>query len=477
MAIADLAAKAVKGISAKKGRKIAKKGSAPKLEKVMPQTIKNTADGKFDVGFAMKETMPDDFNERTYFIAGHHPGQKMTGVHDPITVRAMWLGVGDEGGIILVSADMIGLTNFEVSIIRAGLEDFCKKANCKSVNICCTHTHGGFDTVGYWGKLPRTGKVDSFMKKIFKNIQEVCIEAYENRTKGDLYLGTTHVPEGSIKKREPQVQHDTMTRFRFVPDDGSKETWFINFAAHPNTLGGNNTLCSADYPYFMRETIYKEKDVNVLYSIGAIGAVDPGFPEIEDKWIRTEREGECLGKAALSIDNDEKLNPEITYLCQKFFYTADNAVLSFLGILKVMSTTLIPDNRSDIGMALLSEMTYLKIGKQQIVCLPGEMFPDVAYGGSASAEESATGRGPEINPPTMLEIAKDDDLLIFGVTNDMTGYVVAPNDFILHKTQPYLSNGRDRFDRSHYHETNSLGYSAAKTLTSVFADIMSRVGD
>ncbi|MBP9988499.1 MAG: hypothetical protein KBT46_03285 [Ruminococcus sp.] len=475
MSAADFAAKAVKSISAKKGKKIAKKGAAPELEKVMPTTIKNTTDGKFDVGFAMKETMPDDFDSRTYFIAGHHPGQKMTGIHDPITVRAMWIGVGDEGGIMMVSADMIGLTNAEVKLIRASLDDFCEKAKCKTINICCTHTHGGFDTVGYWGKLPKTGKVDSYMQKIFKNIKEVCLEAYDNRTKGDLFIGTTHVPEGSIKRREPNVQHDTMTRIRFVPDNGEKETWLINFAAHPNTLGGQNTLCSADYPYFMRETIYKEKDVNVLYGIGAIGAVDPGFPEIEDKWKRTEMEGELLGKAALSINNDEKQNPEITVLRQPFYYTADNAVLSFLGILHVMSTTLVPDSRSEIGMALVSEMSYMKIGSQQILILPGEAFPDVAYGGSASAEDSATGRGPEINPPTFIDVAKDENLLIFGVSNDMTGYVVAPNDFILHKTQPYLTSAHDRFDRNHYHETNSLGYSAAKTLTSTFADIMSRV--
>ena len=50
----------------------------------------------------------------------------------------------------------------------------------------------------------------------------------------------------------------------------------------------------------------------------------------------------------------------------------------------------------------------------------------------------------------------------------MTGYVVAPNDFILHPTQPYLSNGKDRFDRSHYHETNSLGYNAQKTIADNF---------
>ena len=64
---------------------------------------------------------------------------------------------------------------------------------------------------------------------------------------------------------------------------------------------------------------------------------------------------------------------------------------------------------------------------------------------------------------------------MFGVTNDMTGYCVVPNDFVLNKTQPYVEQGRDVFDRKHYHETNSLGYLTNQVYTEVVADIMTRV--
>ncbi len=476
MDLGDLAASAVKKIATKKGNKLCKKGAVPEVVKVKPTVIKNSKDSKYDVGFSSREMMPDDFGDKKYYIAGHRMAQDMTGIHDNLTASAMWLGVGEEGGIIIVTADIIGLTNTEVTLIRESLSDFCKKANCKAINICCTHQHAGFDTVGYWGRLPFTGKVDTYMQKIFKTIKEICIEAYENRTTGDLYLGTTHVPEAQLKRRPPNVVHDTLTRFRFVPDNGSKETWLLNFGAHPNTLGGDNTLCSADYPYFLRQAIYAEKDVNILFGIGAIGAVDPGlFGEEEDRWARTEKQGKALAAGALRIDNDEKMPAEITVLQQPFHYHADNGVLAFLAMLKVMSSKMVPSNTAELKMALVSEMTYMKIGTQQVLLIPGEAFPEIAYGGAASAEESSTGRGTEINPPTFVEIADDENLLVFGVSNDFTGYVVPPNDFILHKTQPYLSTGKDKFDRGHYHETNSLGYSAAKTLSDTFADIMSRV--
>ena len=67
MDIADLAASAVKKITTGKGKRLAKKGYPEDLPKVQPVTISNKDDGKFDVGFAMKETMPDDFDSKTYY--------------------------------------------------------------------------------------------------------------------------------------------------------------------------------------------------------------------------------------------------------------------------------------------------------------------------------------------------------------------------------------------------------------------------
>ena len=72
-------------------------------------------------------------------------------------------------------------------------------------------------------------------------------------------------------------------------------------------------------------------------------------------------------------------------------------------------------------------------------------------------------------------ITGDKDLLVYCVTNDMTGYCVTPNDFILHETQPYIEQGKDVFDRRHYHETNSLGYLTNETIAENVADIMKRV--
>lgn len=474
MDIADLAAKAALKLTSSNGRKLQKKMSTPVIEKSEPVYIRNEKNDGFRCGYAMAEVMPDDITAKKYWMAGYKMGNLVTGVYDPTTVRAMWLDCKGDEGILLVSCDIIGLTGHDVNAVRASLSDFCRESGCKYIDISCTHTHAGIDTVGYWGKLPRTGLNKAYMAKLFDAIKSVCIKAYENRTPGKLYTGYAHVPDAIKDGRAPYVVNDKLSRIRFVPDDGSAETWFMNYSAHPNTMGGANSKISADYPYFMRKKINEEKKVNVLFSVGAIAATN--IAELaEDRYERTKLGGEMLGEAALGIDNDTQLESSISFISQPYYAPIDNCILALMPLIKVCTADKYPYPGCNVGIALKTEMTYLKLGQQKILVLPGEIFSELVYGGYASAEESATGLGPEINPEPLADICEDKNLMIFGVSNDMTGYIVAPNDSVLHPTQAYLSSVHDRFDRNHYHETNSMGKDICFTVERVFRDIAGRL--
>lgn len=474
MGVNEFAAKAVRKIGKMSAKKLVKKGvKAEPLPRPAPSVVKGES---YVCGYAVREVMPADIKAKKYWIAGHGMGHVIESVHDPVTVSAMWIGADDNGGYIHISADIIGLTNFELNLVRDELKSFMADSKCLNVFVSCTHSHAGFDTVGYWGQLMKlqSGKDPEYMDLLLKSLREVAVEAFNNRKAGKLYIGTVHVPEAQFCKREPDAMHDVLTRTRFVPADGSTETWFLNYAAHPNTLGGGNRECGADYPYWLRKTINDSQKVNVLFGVGAIGAVDPGN-FCEDKPERTRIQGETLGKAALSIDNDKEMPVEITVLQQKYYSPVDNGLLALMATIKACSSQRYPCDKGDLGLALLTEMAYIKLGTQQILLLPGEPFPEVVYGGAAPAEKSATGKGIEINPTPLIDIVGDKDLLVYCVTNDMTGYCVTPNDFVLHKTQPYIEQGRDVFDRRHYHETNSLGYLTNETIAENVADIMSRL--
>ncbi|MBR4766895.1 MAG: hypothetical protein IK085_09045, partial [Clostridia bacterium] len=218
------------------------------------------------------------------------------------------------------------------------------------------------------------------------------------------------------------------------------------------------------------------KHTNVLFSVGATASISINNT-VSDPLQNTVKAGSLLGEKALEINNDTELEPQILF-SQKFYSApVDNTVLYMMKILNVVSAQIVKSD-SSLGVGLRSEIDYIKIGSLTILTLPGEIFPELVYPGHYfNAEESATNDPESVNPETLSEIAGDENIVIFGVTNDMTGYIVAPNDFVLNISQPYLNTVRDRFDRNHYNETNSLGPNAAYALEKAFREQINTLKD
>lgn len=475
MDIMDLASKGICAITRKYGKKVAKQGVAPVIEKVAPSVISGSA---YRVGFSRAEIMPN-LDGRTYWIAGHGSGHKMEGVLSPVYISAVWIDCGSDEGMLWLSADVVGMTRIEVNKIRSMILASDKIRGCRCINVSCTHSHSGIDTLGYWGKpnlvsIPSDGKDPEYMDMLMNTAVKVSEEAFASKKSGKLYSGRITIKDGLFSKRDFIDKHEVLTRLRFVPEDGSAETWIMNFGAHPNSLGGGNRMLSGEYPYFMREQILADKGANVLFGVGAIGGMDAAQLDDDDRVNCIKLQAKMIADAAEKIDNDRELEPRIKYLQQPFYLPVGNYVLTLLAMRHVMSFKAYPCKESDTGIEMMTEMTYMTFGNQKVLLLPGENFVSTVYGSYNPAETSATGKGPEINPKPLAEIAGDSELISFAVTNDMTGYVVPPNDFILNPTQPYLNGYKDRFGKNHYHETNSMGIGTQKAIADAFADVVSR---
>jgi len=478
MDIMDIASKAVRKVSSSYGKKVQKTVVKQDITRNSAVTISG---GAFRLGFSRDTIMPDQLSGKTYYIAGHGSGHKMEGVKTPVYIHAVWLDCGNDEGIIWLSADIVGLTNIEVNIIRNRVKSSKIIKGCKSVNFSCTHSHSGVDTVGYWGKpflsIPSDGKDPDYMEMLFEKAKKVSEEAFLNKKEGKLYSGSAAIPGGLYSKRPFKDKHEVLYRLRFAPADGSAETWLINVGAHPNTLGGGNRMLSGEYPYYMREAIKEKTGADVHFGIGAIGGMDAAQFDDSDVWNAIRLQGELYANAAIGIDNDKELTPEIKFLKRCFYLPVDNNVLAFLAIIGTMSFEPFPDETSETGLCMKTEMTYMTIGGKKLLFLPGESFVSTVYGGYANEETSATGESENVNAAPLAEIAGDSDLTVYGNTNDMTGYCVEKNNFILNPTQPYLNTARDRFDERHYHETNSMGPRTQEIIAKTFKEILEDFGD
>lgn len=420
----------------------------------------------YSLGYAKAEILPPDIGKKKYYIAGYQENKPAKGVLDPPQTHAVWLDDRSGlGGILLISVDCVGILRSDTERIRRALHPFAMLTGCRSINIVSTHSHAGIDTMGIWGPLPRSGKDAKYMDLVIARTVAAAKEAYAARKLGKLYLGRIRVPDMQEDIRTPTVYFDTLTRLRFAPNDGSSDTYIINFAAHSESLQGCNELVSADFPCYLRRRIERETGAQTLYCVGAIGGMISMKIEHEreirerggDFSASTAAIGEKLAGYALSIkQEDEELLPaRIGCLRQEVYFKAENIVLLLaakIGLLAAKPYRL-PGGE---GFALKSEISYLEIGTLPLLLLPCEIFPELVYGGYLGAGESSSGCPAALNPPPLLQILGRDAVII-GLANDEVGYVIPPNDFMLDSEAPYLDIPRDSHGRRHYEETNSLG--------------------
>ena len=450
-----------------------------KAEFIIPPKARGN---RFLLGFSKESILPTDVDKKKYYIAGYGENKPAKGVLDPPHTHAVWIDdLSGKGGIVLVSIDNVGMLNKDVNRLRARLREFAILSGCRSINIVSTHSHAGIDTMGIWGPLPLSGKNPKYMELVFSQTVKAVKDAYANRKLGKLWLGKTDVPDMQEDIRTPIVYSKTLTRLRFEPDDGSRQTYIINFASHSESLQGCNERISADFPHYMREKIKEETGAQTLYCVGAIGGMIsmdiPNEKEIRDNGNdfaeSTANIGKKLAEYALSISEETELKPRIGTLRQEVYFKAENTLLMIAakaGILEADEYRM-PDGS---GAVMKSEISYIEIDSLKILLLPCEIFPELVYGGYLSAEESATGYGGEINPMPLKEIV-GEDIMIIGLANDELGYVLPPNDFILHDETPYFENGRDVHGRRHYEETNSLGPQTAERIAQTVREIINTV--
>ncbi len=429
----------------------------------------------FTVGFGKASILPKDVTSKKYYIAGYGANKPAQGVLDAPHAHAVWIDDNTgRGGVVFVSIDDVGMLKKDVDALRASLADFCRESGCRSISVMSTHNHAGIDTMGIWGELPFTGRNPHYIELVFSTVRKSVHEAYRSRCNGKLLLGEIEVPDMQEDIRLPEVYSKTLTRIRFVPDNGGREIYLLNFASHSESLGGSNVLVSADFPCYLRERIREKTGAETIYFVGAIGGMISMNNESDSPEITMDI-GRRLADYALAIENELELEARVDFMRQEFFFEADNLVLMLAAQAKILQVDKYKATWSSTGYALKSEMSYFEIGSKKLLLLPGELFPELAYGGYLTSETSAQGKGEDINPAPLTKIAGDDSLMFFGLANDEVGYIIPPNDFMLDETRPYLEHAYDRHSRKHYEETNSLGPHTADRIAEIFSAMMKEV--
>jgi len=459
----------------------------------------HTAPGPgWQLGFDQRSILPDDWQSKDYYLAGYMfqnwPANVVEEVIDDMLVRTVVLDDGRNKASFTI-LDTIGISGADVQAIREDLAAFAKENNIVSINVAGTHSHSGIDTIGLWAPLqsvlpravlhnllpwifPAPQSVDkAFMEKLRGAVAESVKAACGNQVSGALWHTSTDVSELLGDKRAPRLPLPNLERLRFHPANGGPDTYLLNLSVHPNTAGlktDNSTgrELTADFPYYMAEVI-EAAGANCFFINGAIAGVDmnrgPTAAERPDPQATHHRYeesigyGRYLGKLALGMQGETKVEPILNIAHARAECLVEHPLILGLARSGLMPHTVLRDGRQ---FKTVTEIGYLELGRTfRAAIFPGELLPEMVIGGGAMTKEFSWD-GTDFAYPSMREMV-GGDITLFGLCNDMLGYILPDNDYAM----VFVISERQNSNQ----ELITFGRSIGSTLMGAFEALVKKV--
>lgn len=423
----------------------------------------------WSAGYTRKVLTPDDIDETRYFLGGFlkFPAQEATGVVDDLCVRAVVLDDNSgRGAAAFAWIDGVGFMNADIKEIREKLADITGKGKLISIDVGSTHSHSAIDTQGLWGNIPKSGRNQDYIDSIISKTADAIREAYNSREKGMLYYSSKACPELFHDGRAPYSLDEKIHLFRFVPDaSGKKEIYIANFGGHPINLGWSNTELSGDFPYYIEQAVTSKKNADFIFVQGAIGGaihnnmgVENGIPEELTSFEKMKEYSLIVADVLYELaESGKAVEPILNVAHAQVDFEVNNFIFLLAERAGLCNVTAF---KEDGKIYLTTEIGYVEIGKNiKIIEAPGEILPELVYGGFFSADESYNGTE---YPHAALNtyFAESDEILVFGLCNDAVGYIVPDNDYS-------ASN-----EEGHYEETVSTGSYSASAFSMAFEKLI-----
>jgi hypothetical protein len=457
-----------------------------------------------EVGAAGTAITPDVTANKVY-MAGFGNNRMATGVHDDLWARCLAIHAGRDK-VALCSVDLIGFFYDDVLKVRAQVK--AEMPDVTQVMVAATHDHEGPDTMGLWGPSPLQSGIDTaYMDRLDARIAATALEALRSVKPARLVLGRDDHPLLALLQddsRPPYVKDPHLFVMKFTASgDGSAIATVVNWSDHPETLDSKNTLITADYPHWLRQSVEQHEGGMALFFNGAIGGLlstlgdqvalqDPDTGEVakDATWRKAELFGDTVGELAVrALASGTEAPVDSLVIRQKvIFAPIQNDGFRVGGALGVFRGRkgLWTNGRPDpavverevpgfgkvpyaTGLDLQSEVDYIQLragGRlvAEIATVPGEIYPELVNGGITrypGADYPDAPFGPSVRAGMHSPYP-----MIFGLANDELGYIIPKCEW--DSRPPWLQNRKQRW----YGEVNSAGPEVAGTVTRALVELM-----
>jgi hypothetical protein len=304
--------------------------------------------------------------------------------------------------------------------------------------------------------------------------------------------------------RPPYVKDPYLFVMRLTSLAGDRPiATLVNWSDHPETLGGHNTLITADFPYWLCQYVENHDGGTAVYFQGSIGGLlstlgdevalqDPETGKVakDGTWRKAELFGDTVGELATrALKNGEEVAVD-SILIRKavIFAPLENDRFRAAGALDIYKgrKPLYTDGKVDrstaekllpgvgklpcaTGHDLETEVDYIQLLGQgqvraEIATVPGEIYPELVNGGITRYPGADFPDAPF--EPSLRAHLHSRYQFIFGLANDELGYIIPKAEW--DNQPPWLLNRKDRW----YGEVNSAGEEVAGAVTRALVGLM-----
>jgi hypothetical protein len=333
--------------------------------------------------------------------------------------------------------------------------------------------------------------VDSgYVEFVVERIVEAVKAAEATLTPAWAAYGTAAAPELLLDPRLPLVKDPILRAVKFTAVDGRPLGLLLQFSNHPESLGPDNTLVTADFPHYTIKALEARYRVPVAYFTGAIGGLmtNPAEFTAPDGTVVqagtfefAEAYGAAVARAfdeALGAAESLDLSPLVASAAPVYVPLANpgyrqgraigvltRAAFAWTGTPDSGGVRL-PDQQIEGDIALETEVAYLRVGELHIAGIPGELYPELVYGEyQTPADPNADFPNAATEPPVMA-ILPGEKALIFGMANDEIGYIIPKRQW--DDVAPFAYGRSEK----QYGEVNSVGPEVARILMEALAQLV-----
>lgn len=372
----------------------------------------------FRAGAAEVDITPDG----ACYLDGYWNHRPATAVRDRLKARALVLDDGRTRVAVVVS-DLIAYFYQWVERARM-LQTAVPPTN---VVLCTTHTHASPCLLGMFGP---PGSVDAgYIEWVGQRMADAIADAAAALRPAKVGYGRASMPvvDGEIAGfarnwHNPGVVDPEVLLAHFTDaDSGDPIATLVNFGNHPDVLGDQTTVVSADFLSFVYADLGSRIGGSVLALQRAIGGVEPIPQGVNDP---AEAESAMRAVGAVVVDAAERAFAQLRWqdaprvsvrrVDCRFPVTSPEVLKAHaLGLMSVG-----PD-----GGAQRNEMLLIEVGDAQFLTVPGEPHPEVVQ--------------------KLVSMMDDGYPFVLSMAQDEIGYVVPRELFNPAGIQELLSAGRD----------------------------------